>query len=309
MKKFNLLDPSDTSEYVYFGIAIYLVRIVNANLHLNNILELKINVDGMTPFKSSPVNFWPILGLIHHQFATYKPFVIAAYFGKGKPFSFDSYTEDFIAELNHLLKHGITIKGRKFEVRVKCFCCEKPARSFLKRVVNHGAYYACERCWVAGFQYMGRTVYPLRGCEARTELSFMNKEEGDHHDGTSPLLKLRDEDDKPPELIKLFVQEFMHAGYLGNIKKLMTEQWFSEDNILTREKKTKVNNRLLNLVGQIPSELGRIIRELSNLGLWKAKEYRLMLLYIGSLVLKDVLTDEEYAHFLLLHTACRILNQ
>ncbi|KAJ8665408.1 hypothetical protein QAD02_007070 [Eretmocerus hayati] len=309
IRKFNVCDPSDKSEYVYFGIAIHLVKIVNPSLHIFNILELIMNVDGMTPWDFSPLNFWPILGLVYHQSSTYKPFVISAYFGRGKPFSVDLYLEDFITELNFLCKHGIIIKDKKFEIRVKCFCCDRPARSFLKCVMNHGAYYACERCWVAGLQYMGRMVYPLREYQQRTDESFRNHEEGDHHDGISPLKQLRDKDNKPLKFITLFVQEFMHAGYLENMKKLMTEQWFSDDNQLTRNNKVKISLKLVNLAGQIPLELGRFDpKDLKELGVWKAKDYRLMLQYIGPLILKGVLPDEQYSHFLLFHVATRILS-
>ncbi|KAJ8687089.1 hypothetical protein QAD02_022883 [Eretmocerus hayati] len=94
--------------------------------------SIENHANGMSPYNSGPWNFWPILGLAHHQSATYKLFVIGAYFGKGKPFSVDLYLEDFIAELNFLCKHGLIIKGKKFEIRVKFFCCDGPARSFLK---------------------------------------------------------------------------------------------------------------------------------------------------------------------------------
>ncbi|KAJ8666199.1 hypothetical protein QAD02_007861 [Eretmocerus hayati] len=248
----------------------------------------------MSPYKSSPFNFWPILGLIFHQFATYKPSVIGAYYGKGKPFSVDLYLDDVIAELNHLCKEGIVIKGKHFEIQIKCFCCDKPARSFLECVVNHGAYYACERYWVTGFYYLGRVVYPLRECQQRTDESFRNRENPEHHDGTllSPLLKLRDKNDKPLDLTKLFIQEFMHAGPLGIMKKLMTENWFSDDDHLTREMKIRVSLRLANIAHQVPSEFERTTRELNILHYWKAKEYRLMLTQIGPFVLEGVLSKD-----------------
>ncbi|KAJ8684829.1 hypothetical protein QAD02_020622 [Eretmocerus hayati] len=308
IRKFNVLNPSDKSEYVYFGIACHLIKIVNVALHKLDVLFLKINVDGMTPFKSSPLNFWPILGLVHHEYASYKPFVIAAYYGKGKPFSVNLYLDEFIKELNCLCQNGITIGERKFEVRVKCFCCDRPARAFLKKIVNHGAYYACERCWVSGFYYLNRIVYPLRDCKLRTDESFRRKENPEHHDGESPLLQLKDKDNESLDMILLFMQEFMHAGPLGIMKKLLTEQWFSDKTKITREKMMFVSLRLVNLASQIPKELHGTTRDLHKLSLWKAKEFRLFLLYCGPFVLEGILTEEEYNHFMLLHVACRILH-
>ncbi|KAJ8675836.1 hypothetical protein QAD02_011622 [Eretmocerus hayati] len=267
IRKFNVLNPLDTSEYVYFGIVCHLIKVVNIALHAENILRLKINVDGMTPFKSSPLNFWPILGLVHHECATYKPFVIAAYYGRGKPYSVHVYLDEFIKELNHLCREGITIAERKFEVTIKCFCCDKPARSFLKCVVNHGAYYACERCWVPGFQYLGRMVYPLRDWRSRTDQSFRERENLEHHDG-----------------------------------------WFADDSKTTRSNRAIGSLRLKNLVGQVPKELQRVTRDLNNLSLLKAKDFRLLLLYCAPLVFKGVISEDEYKHFMLLHVACRILH-
>ncbi|KAJ8666232.1 hypothetical protein QAD02_007894 [Eretmocerus hayati] len=208
IKKFNVCGPLDTSEYVYSGVAIHSQKIVNIDLHIENILWLLIHVDGMTPYKSSPMNFWPILGLILHQSASYKPFVIGAYYGRGKPSSVYLYLDDVIAELNHLCKERTFIKGRHFEIEIKCFCCDKPARSFLKCVVNHGAYYACDRCWVIGFYYSNRVLYLLRECQQGTDESVRNRDNPEHHDETllSPLLELKDEEDKPLDLTKFFIQ-------------------------------------------------------------------------------------------------------
>ena len=41
---------------------------------------------------------------------------------------------------------------------------------------------------------------------------------------------------------------------------------------------------------------------------WKATEYRFFLLHIGPTVLKGLLKEEVYLHFLLLHIAGRILS-
>ncbi|KAJ8683064.1 hypothetical protein QAD02_018856 [Eretmocerus hayati] len=308
IRKFNILNPSDTSEFVYFGIACYLIKVVNVALHPDRVLKLKFNVDGMSPFSSSPMNFWPILGLVHHEFASYKPFVIAAYYGIGKPFSVDLYLHEFIIELNDLCQDGIVINEVKFVVTIKCFCCDRPARAFLKCIVNHGAYYACERCWVKGFQYLNRMVYPLRDCRPRTDQSFRSRENPYHHESVSPLLKLRDSNGKPVDMIKLFMQDFMHAGPLGIMKKLMLEQWFSDDSKMTRKMKMVGSLRLVNLADQVPIELQRICQDLNKLCLWEAKDFRLFLVYVGPLVLNGVLPEDQYKHFLLLYTACRIMH-
>lgn len=58
----------------------------------------------------------------------------------------------------------------------------------------------------------------------------------------------------------------------------------------------------------IPSELHRAIRPLTCLKYWKALEFRNFLLYFGFVVLKDILPQEVFSHFLLLVAATRIIS-
>lgn len=57
-----------------------------------------------------------------------------------------------------------------------------------------------------------------------------------------------------------------------------------------------------------PNEIQRNIRGVKYLKYWKGTEYRVMLLYLGIVVLKDVLIKEIYEHFLLLSCAVTILS-
>lgn len=57
-----------------------------------------------------------------------------------------------------------------------------------------------------------------------------------------------------------------------------------------------------------PSEFTRQSRSLNDLGHWKAIEYRNFLLYFGPVVLKNVLQEDMYEHFLHLSSAIRIFS-
>lgn len=54
-------------------------------------------------------------------------------------------------------------------------------------------------------------------------------------------------------------------------------------------------------------EFNRKGRSLIEIDRWKATEWRLMLMYTGPVILRDVLTPKQYSHFLALHCAIRIL--
>jgi len=58
----------------------------------------------------------------------------------------------------------------------------------------------------------------------------------------------------------------------------------------------------------IPVEFVRKPRQLQCVKLWKATEYRLILLYTGPLVFRSVLKKNIYTHFIVLHVIIRILS-
>ncbi|KAJ8687794.1 hypothetical protein QAD02_023588 [Eretmocerus hayati] len=240
--------------------------------------------------------------LSEYAYFDYRPFTISAYCGRGKPDPIDKYMDELILELDHLCEHGIIIDGVSFMVQIKCIICDRPARAIFKCIVNHGAYYACERCLVPGYDYMNRIVYPFRNDEKRTSESFKNRENPLHHHGKSPLEKLK----KPLNLVLLFILDIMHLNYQGNMKKLL-KTWFSSDSKVTREKLLRVSLRLVNLKNQIPSEFQRSTRSVEDVSKYTANEFREILLYTGPFVLKDILDEKEYKHFLLFHTGSRIL--
>ncbi|KAK5865319.1 hypothetical protein PBY51_016493 [Eleginops maclovinus] len=69
----------------------------------------------------------------------------------------------------------------------------------------------------------------------------------------------------------------------------------------------EVSSRLTNLCPHIPSSFARRPRELKELERWKATEYRQFMLYTGKFVLKGVLTEEFYDHFMAFSVAMNIL--
>ncbi|KAJ8682882.1 hypothetical protein QAD02_018674 [Eretmocerus hayati] len=177
-----------------------------------------------------------------------------------------------------------------------------PARAVFKCIINHGAYYACERCLVPGFDYMSRIVYPFRNDPERTDESFKKMENALHHAGVSPLVKLK----KSVNMIILFILDIMHLNYQGQMKKLL-KTWFSSNSKVCKEKLLRVSMRLLNIKNQIPSEFQRSTRTVEDVSKWTANEFREILLYTGPFVLEDLLDEDEYNHFLLFHTGSRIL--
>ncbi|KAJ8665454.1 hypothetical protein QAD02_007116 [Eretmocerus hayati] len=121
------------------------------------------------------------MGKVHHLEADYRPFTISAWCGRGEPEPIDICMDPLVEELHHSCEHGIIIDGETFEIQIKCIICDRPARAAFKCIINHGAYYACERCLVPGFDYMSRKVYPFKNDPESTDESFKKMENALHH--------------------------------------------------------------------------------------------------------------------------------
>lgn len=272
---------------------------------LEKTLVLQFNVDGLPLYKTGGIELWPILGRVHFQSNLYETFIISAYCGIGKPALLNRYFTKFITELNELLKNGVVIDDTLFSIKVMCFICDRPARSLVKNIANHNAYYSCERCTQKGVSFDRRMIFPSVDSTERSDCSFRSMSQPEHHNGTSPLTKIN----PALDMIFHFPLDFMHLCCLGVMKKLI-ECWVTNTASarLTRENIMRLTQRITNLHSQIPVEFQRTL--LQSLGLikkWKATEFRFFLLYCGPFVLKNLLTDVQYNHFLLLHSAMRIL--
>lgn len=137
----------------------------------------------------------------------------------------------------------------------------------------------------------------------RTDESFKLQLDKKHHIDKSPLLKLE------IGLVTSFPIDYMHCVCLGVMRKLI-HSWVDEQPLQVKLCSRAINiisERLISLKHSIPTEINRKPRSLSELQRWKATEFRILLLYIGLLVLKNVIDEAIYQHFLLLHCAITIL--
>lgn len=94
-----------------------------------NPVYLTINIDGLPIYNNSNLEVWPILCGIFGS--NRRPLAIAIYCGKGKP-PVSEFLAEFVGELDHALRNGVTINGIHTVIQLKFFVCDTPARSLLK---------------------------------------------------------------------------------------------------------------------------------------------------------------------------------
>lgn len=133
--KATIVKNIDGGEYWHQGLSEQLKKALLTLSKIPEYIQLNFNIDGLPIFKSTKKEFWPILCNIHEK-PKIEPFVIGIYYGSGKPKNLNEYLEDFVTEMETLLKNGLQIyKNDKEEtiiIKIRSFICDSPARAYIK---------------------------------------------------------------------------------------------------------------------------------------------------------------------------------
>ena len=290
-------------EYYHFGLAKGILSKLSSILHLPNylrVLKLQFNIDGLPLFKSSKIQFWPILCMIDCDY-TKTPFIVGLFCGSGKPSSVWEYLKALVDDLSHLLKNGVTYRGTPLRVIVSSFICDAPARAFVKQVKCHNGYSGCDKCHQVG-EWRKKMTYPETTVRLRSDEEFVVMADEGHHLNPSPLTGI-------VKMVSQFPIDYMHLCCLGVTRKLI-QFWLRGKNLTTRQPSKVVSalsDKLINLHPHIPAEFARKPRGLTEIDRWKATELRQFMIYSGPVVLKDILPQELYDNFLLFSVGMSLL--
>jgi len=300
--------PVPPGKYYHFGIANGLRNISNFLNNSEDIIKINIGIDGLPLATSSGSSFWPILGSIQN-FSCHYVFMIGLYWGLEKPIDSNIFLNDMVKELKELSSVGMSTPYGTKTVLVNCICCDAPAKSFVTKTKGHSGFYSCPRCDIEGIYYENRVCFPGKKGNSRTHLDFVNRTNEEYHvtDSISILTDIPHID-----IVHSFSLDYMHLVCLGVTKKIIL-LWLgnlkkSPLHVRLQNKNVQaISSNLLSLRPHICSDFSRYPRGLNDLPRWKATEFRLFLLYSGPVVLKGILNDECYKHFICLHICFRIL--
>lgn len=148
--------------------------------------------------------------------------------------------------------------------------------------------------------------FPSTGCPERTDVDFRARSIPKHHKEKSILENL------PINMIDDFVtSDDLHLLHLGIMKKCLL-MWREGANNFKQKWRDcdiiKLNKLLKNIDQDMPTDIHRSIRDLNCLKFWKGCEFRTFLQYIGIVVLKDSLQEDEYNHFLKLYCGVILMS-
>ena len=224
------VDKKCDGDYIYMGIETGIARrIYKYPKHFTeSVIRFDINIDGLPLFNSKKTQLWPILCNIVNLD---DPFLVACYYGPGKPIPIEDYLWDLCLELKDLENKVIRVPNNDnaFELKLNAFICDAPARQMVKCIKGHTGFYCCERCETRGRRVDKTFVFNYQEIPPayRTGRKFENNEyinpdprdkEKWHQLKISPLvthgINVSCVDDFP--------LDYMHLVCLGVVKRIFT---------------------------------------------------------------------------------------
>jgi len=289
--------------YIYLGLGNTLVKNFDKYpdeiKQTTKILHIALNVDGLPLFHSSNTVLWPVLCSILIQPITVFPIAITC--GKSKPENLD-FLHDTVEELSQILQNGLQFGETNMQVTLKSIVCDAPARAMVKGMKQYSGYFGCDKCTQKGL-WLGRMTFPeIENFTCRTDQSFRDQENAEHHQTVSPFVSL------PIDMVRAFPVDYMHQACLGVMRRVIL-LWVrgKKKHKLSASHVQEINTKLLALQQSIPACFARKPRGFDEIERWKATEYRQFLLYTGKIVLKGILRNDLFAHFMSLSVAMCIL--
>lgn len=176
-------------------------------------------------------------------------------------------------------------------------------------IVNFNHKYGCQQCLVEG-EYnrtSRRMSFPMIEAQQRTDDMFRNRDQAAHHKEAKSLME-----ELPFDMIKSFpTSDPLHLLHLGVMRKCIYRWIYGDKGYKRKWNKVlveKISSLLCECNPFMPSDIHRSIRALKNVKYWKGLEFRTVLLYVGIVVLKEALNEDEYIHFLILSCAARLCS-
>lgn len=291
--------------YMHIGLKKQLLKIAPKYLENVSTFKLLVNIDGLPLFKSSSAQVYPILcSVVSIPELRTKVFPIGIYYGEEKPDNLNKYLQDFIEEINNLIERGLYFGNHTVLLDGTYFVCDAPAKSYIMGTVSRTGFSSCTRCTVRGVTSDNRRIFVDLESPARTCEDFVEWRDGDFRRRATPLINIIGID-----FVHHFVLDYLHLQCLGVMRTMILNMWFKGPipHRLSAAQIEMLSNHLIELQCYIPAEFARKCREVFTVLRWKATEFRLFMLYVGPVVLKNILNEQKYVHFLEFHCAMRIL--
>ena len=185
------------------------------------------------------------------------PFVIGLFSGQSKPTDVGVFLQFFVEEYNELQTNGFNHDGLLLMVKITSVICDSPGRAFAKNTKLYSGYHGCDKCTQTGV-WEGKMTFPEVDAPLRTDTSFNEMIDEEHHKGPSPFVQAN------IGMVSQFPLDYMHLVCLGVMKRLIL-LWMKGPLKcrLGSMTITQISDHLLSLKDSIPCEFSRKPRSLS----------------------------------------------
>lgn len=269
-------------------------------------LEIDFHIDGASLDSANRIQLYPIqirIANIHGS----KPEIVGVWKGSSKPTNPTEFLNPFVDDVLNVKKNGgISFHGKQITFNIRCFIADAVARAFVLGHQSHKSKVPCSKCWVVGESVrQGVIVYCGVDHKLRTKEEYDIYLDGEHHkEGTSSISRLS------MDLVKQTVFDYMHLVCLGIMEKIclaVIDGKYASSAKLSPASIRILSSRLELAKQFCPREFARKPINITKHRSFKATEYRQILLYTGPVIFLELLNEAMYLHFLLLHSAMRIL--
>ena len=290
------------------------------------------NTDGVPVFKSSNFSLWPLYLVINElppkkRFSKDNMILAGLWFGSSKPAMW-VYLKPFHSALIRMERDGTIVESPDkpgiLNIRAILLCgtCDLPAKACVCNTVQYNGLFGCFKCLQPGCtvkvgQKGGHVhAFPfnrenLKGPQ-RTHAEFLADAKAAISEGKAVRGV------KGPcwfaglqyyDIVKGTAVDYMHCVLEGVTKSLLN-MWFSPslktEPFNVADKVKEVDEKLSKI--KPPNDITRCPRKIeTERQYWKASELRSFLLFYGPIVLRSVLPEEYYRHFIFLSEAIFVL--
>jgi len=284
----------DGGFYVHFGlIKNILLLLMDPRYKDTMSIGLQLNFDGV---EVKDNNMWPQQARIVSPFLS-SPFLVGTFYGPKKLTDVHEYLKDLIVELKISMENGIhhPITDKCVKVWLHSVCCDIPAKALIKQMPGHTGFSSCDKCYVLGETLAGRRAFVEDNVPLRDNDWFTL-----HRTNSSPFQVLQ------VDMSTLFPIDYMHCVCLGIMKTLIWI-WYDSEIAKPKYKRDLLDRAISELQSKTPCDFNTRTCDPLSVGDQKATQYRLFLLYVGPVVLKNFLSEDEYRNFLKLNVAITIM--
>lgn len=274
-------------------------------------MTILTHIDGVPVANSSRKQFWAITCLVKE--IDY-PFLSGIFMGETKPKNSNEFMGRHVKKLEKISREGITTSSKRVDVSIGPFIGDAPARSFALNVKQHNGINCCTKC-KARAEYKVFPSRKSRSSKQRRLMSFTTERappRTDHEfrmksfycsDKRETFHKSEDHmvlEDLDIDMVKMWPFDYMHCTLLGNVRHMISVWTDIFPNFLAQ-----LDEALDCCRDLTPREFQRKCRGPKDS--WKATECRLFLLYLSPVVLRDILPEKHFNHFMKLVCGMRIL--